>query len=1068
MFARHGIQNALRTPRRSMAFLLLMTLLVALLGTSLGLSRALESTLEQCRENYSTIGVVEYVGPGYPNSATVVENTAEVLAAFEAALDREDPALIGWEPTRMALGYTPQLELLTDNAYLSDHFVLQVKIRNQTRYSRQETQTVSPVVGEDGRVWYEWTPLPAISNRMLPVFDGTVNRLLYASSGLVDGSPVLVEIPGVLANIPETDYVPAADCPLIDGHYYLIHGTLAQLSMLGESYKQLSPAAYELPGLDTGVTDILDITQPDGSCAELDGSTDIEAVARTYQVTAHSLTVRATNQPADLLPFQQSELALVEGAFYTADSKGCLLSERIAESLGLQVGDTLPLSLAVREDCLIPFSYWAGEGFDAEDTYTVTGIFSANADYETTIFLPVRDDMDMQQNHCSYTLGQLQLKNGEAQAYVEQLQQRLDGSIRISVYDQGYTAVSQALEDMLRLVQIIALVCLAAGLGFLVLFGYLLVYRQRGIGQTMLRVGATRKNVHTYFLFCAGTVGLPAAVLGLVASRFVCLGVLQLMKSLLDGRTTIELLYSNTALSMQRSATEYLQAPGWGVLALIALGTLALSLLSCLLFSVVSLEDRRKKRRRVSRGAQGTRSRNLRGGALAYARLSALRGGFRSLVPVLAGVCAAILFCQLSGTVITYNAQLEQLRADSSVMGMMTDVKGKYTSGLVLDNLVIQGISELEGVSDLTYLTTMHYQFARVIRDDGIVGGPGLPKQPTTSYEEERYRDNLRAGPELVFINRLEGAPEFAYSSSIEAQWLEGYDSSFFSEQPTKGEDGYIPIEQLENRCVIPTSMMEEYGIQLGDRIWLETIRNENGVDVISQLGFRVVGAYVQPGRSDNIYVNLSALNGAVAYGSVQGGLSGVYTEQGQRFQVWFYGGAHSGSAYSGLTFRIPSCTDLTAVKQALYDMDLSAVGNIRSVRNFVLINDAAYLTTERAATQRLWYMQHLFPVVYAIALGLGYLIAYLQGQSRKKELRTMRSVGASGGTAFWSLYWEQLMLALLGAALGAGLCLALGWSTELGLLLTAAFAALWLLGALVSLSRANGRHILKNRREVE
>ncbi len=42
---------------------------------------------------------------------------------------------------------------------------------------------------------------------------------------------------------------------------------------------------------------------------------------------------------------------------------------------------------------------------------------------------------------------------------------------------------------------------------------------------------------------------------------------------------------------------------------------------------------------------------------------------------------------------------------------------------------------------------------------------------------------------------------------------------------------------------------------------------------------------------------------------------------------------------------------------------------------------------------------------------------------------------------------WEQLMLAALGAVLGAGLCLALGWGTALGLGLTAAFAVLWLLG---------------------
>ena len=137
------------------------------------------------------------------------------------------------------------------------------------------------------------------------------------------------------------------------------------------------------------------------------------------------------------------------------------------------------------------------------------------------------------------------------------------------------------------------------------------------------------------------------------------------------------------------------------------------------------------------------------------------------------------------------------------------------------------------------------------------------------------------------------------------------------------------------------------------------------------------------------------------------------------------------------------------------------------SVFNFSEIM-AEKKATERAAAQRLWYMQHLFPVVYAIALGLAYLLAFLQVQSRRRELRTMRSVGADRKTAYGSLFLEQLMLAALGAVLGAGLCLVLGWGSRLGLGLTAAFAVLWLLGAHVALCRANSRHILKNRREVE
>ena len=227
---------------------------------------------------------------------------------------------------------------------------------------------------------------------------------------------------------------------------------------------------------------------------------------------------------------------------------------------------------------------------------------------------------------------------------------------------------------------------------------------------------------------------------------------------------------------------------------------------------------------------------------------------------------------------------------------------------------------------------------------------------------------------------------------------------------------------------------------------------------VITEVGFHVVGSFVQTGQANNIYVNLDMPKyGLASSGDIQGAAT-----------LTTRGGIILRQSYSGATFTIPSCTDLTTVKEALHDMGLSEVGRISSVRNFVIINDAAYLTTERAAAQRLWYMQHLFPVVYAIALGLAYLIAFLQVQSRRKELRTMRSVGADSRTAYWSLYWEQLMLAALGAVLGAGLCLALGWGTALGLGLTAAFAVLWLLGAHVALRKANSRHILKNRREVE
>ena len=851
MFARHGIQNALRTRRRSVAFLLLMTLLVTLLGTSLGLSFALQETLRQCRENYSTIGLVEYLGPGYPSTARVVEDAGEVLEEFESKLDRSDPALVDWEPTRVALGYTPALESLTDYSVLENRFALVIRLTEQaTRRIKGQDPDFYPLLDPDGQLVWQWGTGTPDREVKLPYYYANVVETLFSSQRLAANQPVLLDVQeGSSADLSQ-DYNMPSDTIWKARHYYLVQGVYTENELLGPSYKQLSPAPYQVNGVSLSQVSAIDITRPDGSCAQLDGSTDIEAVGQTFQVTSHSLTAQATDRPADLLPFQQDELTLVQGDYYAAGSKGCLISQTLADDLGLDVGGSLPLSLAVRED------------------------------------------------------------------------------------------------------------------------------------------------------------------------------------------------------------------------------TLVLALVSCLVFSVVSLE-RRHKRRRTRRTAQGARSRSLKGGGLTYARLSARRGGFRSLVPVLAGICAAVLFCQLTGTVTRYDQQLTKLRSDSSVRGFLTDIRGQSTSGLALGDGVVEGISQIPGVADVTYLTTASYYFNGFYRDGKFAGGPGQREQPIGSFAAERYEDELRSGPKLVFTNSLKGAPEFLSRTSVEVEWLEGYDEGFLAADPTLEIDpntGHIVKDKPpENRCLIPTDMMDEYGIRLGDWIWLEAITypytNSNDTQII-QVAFRVVGAFVQTGRANNIYANLDMPKYFLDLS-----MASVYEWSTQDLPggtILTRGGICMRQAYSGATFSIPSCTDLTSVKQALHDMGLSEVGRISSIRNFVIINDAAYLTTERAAAQRLWYMQHLFPVVYAIALGLAYLLAFLQVQSRRRELRTMRSVGADRKTAYGSLFLEQLMLAALGAVLGAGLCLVLGWGSRLGLGLTAAFAVLWLLGAHVALCRANSRHILKNRREVE
>lgn len=124
----------------------------------------------------------------------MVADAGEVLAEFEEKLDREDPALVAWEPTRMALGYTPDLGMLTNRLLLKDRFVAMVKVRELATLHVPAEDGSGWTIDENGNI-VEETPRPAY-DRVLPLYDAIISRMLYTGQRMVDGSPVLLEILG--------------------------------------------------------------------------------------------------------------------------------------------------------------------------------------------------------------------------------------------------------------------------------------------------------------------------------------------------------------------------------------------------------------------------------------------------------------------------------------------------------------------------------------------------------------------------------------------------------------------------------------------------------------------------------------------------------------------------------------------------------------------------------------------------------------------------------------------------------------------------------------------------------
>ena len=56
----------------------------------------------------------------------------------------------------------------------------------------------------------------------------------------------------------------------------------------------------------------------------------------------------------------------------------------------------------------------------------------------------------------------------------------------------------------------------------------------------------------------------------------------------------------------------------------------------------------------------------------------------------------------------------------------------------------------------------------------------------------------------------------------------------------------------------------------------------------------------------------------------------------------------------------------------------------------------------------------------------VGFLATYLTTRSRRREFAVMRCIGRKKHSIFWQVFSEELLLALLGAAIGAGVAFAI------------------------------------------
>ena len=1000
MIFKQSLKNIRRSGGKSVLFAVLILLLTVVFSLGVSVWVSIGGFLSDCEAEYRTIAFFEYMGTEYPDDSFRDAGVDAAIAELSAETIEALPGVNSWHSAERALAKAEGYEDYSSEVFAPEFGALVVKYTGTS----------------------------------MGYYSGLIIDTLYSHRN-VDGMR--------LRMYPESTPVLEQD------HYYLMAGNFIY-GYTSDKYFGIGNVNFAA-AQDAGVAlddelMCVDITDADGGWSIPDDSI-IPTLAESMRVLNNQLLVSATGDIGTLLPFHQKDLYITSGREFTAEeySEGaavCIVSDRLCAKLGVGLGDSISLAMAVSATAPTTESYWAGVGFEYADEFTIVGITNTLLEYSSCVFIPTNAQRDFSANHSGYSIGTAVLDNSSADEFYAAVQGILPDRVVVNVYDQGYATVAAPFRDILSVAIIVTIVCGLVALAVLILFGYLFVYRQREVSQIMIRLGAGKRRTRLYFLYGSGLIALIAAAVGAVIGSVLSGRVGALVQSFAIGYSSFDTHFSNGNLSIIKPLAYSPELPMTPFI-LVGAAVFLLAVLSCFYFTERNFSAPQKKKKRV-RTPAATRSSTMRGGAIKYSLLSIKRGGARGVASPLLAFMAALFLCQLVTTAVSYETQLERIYEDTVIDGALTDSHGRQTGNVVITGYTVNTLARSGYIDNIALAKPII--FAEYDSIDTATLGSG--------FSLETFLANRARAGRLVFTNSIADTPEFYYSNTKpEVRYLDGYDESFLSsaqdgrkiasindnfECVSPGDDWY---------CLVSSAYLKEHGLSLGDSFMVMSF--ENGKQLIN---LKIIGEFDKQSAKDNIYVEL-----------------GLYMAPEHLFsddaevQKWL----GYWSFYS-MSFTVPDATTLTGFKQMMLESNFSEPSAYRQNRSFVILQDKSFLATVGTIKQQIEYIGVLYPVLYGLTFIVGLVAAYLLILSRKRELAIMRGLGAGRRRAFMSLFWEQAALCTAGCALGLGAAAALGTLTAGGAGLAGIFALCWFIGSCAAAVGMNGPAVLGILREEE
>ena len=284
---------------------------------------------------------------------------------------------------------------------------------------------------------------------------------------------------------------------------------------------------------------------PDGVTAQevIDSTSSWRMAMESIQTNNHSVPVLAVDSVEGMLEFASGRTQITQGRSISQDeyrdgAAVCLISETLARESGLDVGDTLPLSLYENEKSL-PWTfrttvgdsdptasyYLPQRGFQQETEYTIIGLYRQSSEWSETVasftpnsvLTPKKSvTCAMETGDCAIEAspsglwGTMILKNGTAGQMEARLKENGLGGV-VTYYDQGYSEIVESLDGFSRVSRTVLWVGLA--LWVVVLAAYCVLFPLQE-GKTALRMwtlGTVKRDI-------TGSIWLSSAVVAVIGT----------------------------------------------------------------------------------------------------------------------------------------------------------------------------------------------------------------------------------------------------------------------------------------------------------------------------------------------------------------------------------------------------------------------------------------------------------------------------------------------------------------------------------------------------------------------